>query len=180
MSEEKKINETFVAEKWASDFEEFANRLLCKLDKIDKFVNETMQQLLAKMQAALEMGEIYQQASQRLPEGWTRGLSREQAREVLTQKYNEELLAKLQGHLNKSPEDWEKLRLPCTELIQWSKLPDAEKEKWLELYNKPMSCLNITEGDNYARQTPEHPQENQQSEKSAPQSRSSPEATGQI
>jgi|GEM_PF-6204685 len=162
MSEEKKINETFGAEKWVGDFEEVANRLLRKLDKIDKSVDETMQQLLAKMQAMLEMGEIYRQASQRLPEGWTRGLSREQAREVLTQKYNEELLAKLQGHLNKSTEDWEKLRLPYLELIQWSNLPDAEKEKWLELYNKPTSGINITEGDDYARQTPEHPQEHQQ------------------
>jgi hypothetical protein len=150
------MDDTFSTEKRHREFEEQMNRALeCSRAQFRER-REMSRQMLSKMQAMLEMGEIYRQASQRLPEGWTRGLSREQAREVLTQKYNEELLAKLQGHLNKSAEDWEKLRLPYTELIQWSKLSDAEKEKWLELYNKPIS-RNGAEGDDYARQTPEYP-----------------------
>ena len=119
MSEEKKINETFIGEKWVRDFDEFANRLLRKLDKISRSMDETMQQALAKMQAMQVMGEIHQQVKQRLQEGWIRGLSREQAREVLTQKYNEELLARLQNLLNQTADDWEKLRLPYLELIKW-------------------------------------------------------------
>lgn len=114
-----------------------------------------MQQVVAKMQAMLAMGEIMQQASQRLPEGWTRGLTREQMKEVLAQKYNEELLAKLQDLRSKTAEDWEALRFIYLELIKWSKLPD--RENWLELYNKPMQSTNLIEGEEHASQTEEHP-----------------------
>jgi hypothetical protein len=156
------MDDTFSTEKWRREFEEQMDRDSEHSRAQFREMREMSRQMLSKMQAMLEMGEIYRQASQRLPEGWTRGLSREQAREMLTQKYNEELLGKLRGDLNKSADDWEKLRLPYIELIQWSKLPDAEKEKWLELCNKPMSRIHITEGDDYARQTPEHPQEHRQ------------------
>jgi hypothetical protein len=161
MPEEKKINETFAAEKCIGDFEEFANRLLRKLDKLHQSIDETMPQLLAKMQAVQEMGEIYRQARQSLQEGWTRGLSREQAREVLSEKYNEELLARLRNFLDQTAEGWEKLRLQYLELIKWSNLPDQEQEKWLELYSQPRPRTNLIEGAEYASQTQEHPQESQ-------------------
>ena len=99
--------------------------------------NEFMKAMLAKMQGMQVMREIQQQAYQHLPEGWISGLSWEQAGEVLIQKYTEELLIKLQDLLNKTAEDWEDLQLPYIELIKWSKLPEEEKEKWLEIYSKP-------------------------------------------
>lgn len=185
MLKEKKINITLDAEKCVGDFEAFAGRLLRKLDKIHKSVDETTQQLLAKMQAMQEMGEIYrQQVDKRLKAGeWDkcRGLPREQQREILAQIYSEELVVRMQQDVfNRTAADWEEHRLRRIELIKWSKLPDPDKEKWLEFYNKPRPNINLNEGENHASQTQEHPQTSEQQEKSELQSESRPKAAGQV
>jgi hypothetical protein len=71
------------------------------------------------------------------------------------------LLLKLQELLNKTVEDWEKLRLPYIELIKWSTLSAEEKKKWLEFYNQPNPEINLSEGENHANQTQKHPQTNE-------------------
>lgn len=182
MSEEKKINQTFGAEKLIGEFEEFANRLLRKLDKIHQFIDETMPPLLAKMQAMQEMGEIYRQIDKRLKDGeWDkcRGLPREQQREILSQMYCEELVAKMQQDVfNKPAANWDEHRLRQIELIKWSKLPDPDKEKWLEFYNMPSPNINLNEGENHASQTQEYPQESQQQEAGRSESQTGAEAAG--
>ncbi|MDZ7361630.1 MAG: hypothetical protein ONB46_13035 [candidate division KSB1 bacterium] len=141
-------------------------------------------QILAKMQAMAEMGEIYrQEVNKRLKDGeWDkcRGLPREQQREILSQIYGEELVLRMQQDLfNKPPADWEEHRLRRIELIQWSNLPDSDKEKWLEFYNQPSPNINLSKEENHARQTQEYPQTNEQREKSERQPESHPETTGQ-
>jgi hypothetical protein len=125
-------------------------------------VKEMGLQLVAKAQAVVEMGEIYrQQVQTRLDEGeWDscRGLPREQQREVLAQIYCEELVAKMQQDVfNQTLANWQEHRLRRIELVQWSKLSDSEKKKWLEFYNQPSPNLNLSEGEYHADQTQKHP-----------------------
>jgi len=122
--------------------------------------------MLAKMQAKQELGEIYEQVGKRLNDGeWDkcRGLPREQQRAMLREIYNEELVIRMQQDVlnrNRTEADWEEHRLRRIELIQWSTL--IEKTKWLEFYNQPSPDINLSEGENHARQTQEHPQTNEQ------------------
>jgi hypothetical protein len=133
-----------------------------KLDEQFAMERQFIATMLAKMQAMQEMGEIYRQVDKRLKDGeWDkcRGLSRDQQREVLTQIYNEELVGRMQQDvLNDMSVNWKEHRLRRIELIKWSKLPDSEKEKWLEFYIKPSPNINPNKGGNYAHQTQEHPQ----------------------
>lgn len=151
-------------EKWRRDFEEYVNRSSKEHEERRKASKEINRQLLAKMQAMQEMGEIYLQVDKRLKDGeWDkcRGLPREQQREVPKQIYAEELVVRMQQDvLNKTAANWEEHRYRRIELIKWSKLPASDKEKWLEFYNKP-SPNNLNEGDKYASETQEHPQESQ-------------------
>ncbi len=149
-------------EKWRRDFDEQVKRSLKKHAEQLKATKEITRQLIAKMHAMEEMGEIYrQQVDKRLKDGeWDkcRGLPREQQREILAQIYSEELVARMQQDVfNKTAADWEEHRLRRIELIKWSKLPDSDKEKWLEFYNKPRPNINLNEGENHASQTQEHP-----------------------
>jgi hypothetical protein len=155
----------FSTEKWRRDFEEYVNRSSKEHEERRKATREINRQLIAKMQAMEEMGEIYRQVDKRLKDGeWDkcRGLPREQQREVLKQIYAEELVVRMrQDVFNKTAADWEEHRYRRIELIKWSKLSDQEKEKWLEFYNKPMQPINLTEGEDYAGKTEEHPPESQ-------------------
>jgi hypothetical protein len=117
-------------------------RLIRKLDACHDRILKRMETLLAKLQAMQEMGKIYrQQVDKRLKDGeWDkcRGLPRERQREILSQIYGEELVVRMQQDVfNKAAADWEECRFRRTELIKWSKLPDQEKEGWLEFYNRP-------------------------------------------
>ncbi|MGH7595519.1 MAG: DUF4837 family protein [bacterium] len=85
-----------------------------------------------------------------------------------------------QDVFNKTVADWEEHRFRRIELIKWSKLPDQEKEKWLEFYNKPSPNINLNEGENYASQTQEHPQESQQQEAGRTEPEIGAKATGQV
>ncbi|MGH7450468.1 MAG: hypothetical protein ACRENG_03925 [bacterium] len=174
----------FGTEKWRHDFDEQVNRSLKEHDEQRKATNEITRQLIAKMQAMEEMGEIYRQVDKRLKDGeWDkcRGLLREQQREILAQIYCEELVARMQQDVfNKTAADWEEHRFRRIELIKWSKLPDPDKEKWLEFYNKPSPNINLNEGENYAHQTQEHPQTSEQQETGEPQPGSRAETTGYV
>jgi hypothetical protein len=154
----------YSTEKWRRDFEEHVNRSLKEYAEQFKAIKEVDRQLIAKMQAMEEMGEIYRQVDKRLKDGeWDkcRGLPREQQREMLKQIYAEELVVRMQQDvLNKTAANWDEHRYRRIELIKWSKLPDSDKEKWLEFYNQP-SPNNLNEGDEYASETQEHPQESQ-------------------
>lgn len=86
-------------EKWRRDFDEHVNRSLKKHAEQLKATKEISRQLIAKMQAMEEMGEIYRQVDKRLKDGeWDkcRGLPRELQREMLKQIYAEELVARMQ------------------------------------------------------------------------------------
>jgi hypothetical protein len=144
--------------------EKVHQRLMRKLDGQHDRIMRGMETLLAKMQGMQEMGEIYRQVGKRLKDGeWDkcRGLPREQQREILSQIYGEELVVRMQQDVfNKTTANWDEHRFRRIELIKWSKLPDSDKEKWLEFYNKP-SPNNLNEGDEDASETQEHPQESQ-------------------
>jgi hypothetical protein len=74
----------FSTEKWRRDFEEYVNRSSKEHEERRKATREINRQLIAKMQAMEEMGEIYRQVDKRLKDGeWDkcRGLPREQQRE---------------------------------------------------------------------------------------------------
>lgn len=174
----------YSTEKWRRDFEELMNRSSKKHAEQLKATQELNRQLIAKMQAMQEMGEIYRQVDKRLKDGeWDkcRGLPRERQREILSQIYSEELVVRMQQDVfNKTVADWEEHRFRRIELIKWSKLPDQEKEKWLEFYNKPMQPVNLIEGDDDAGKTQEHPQESQQQETGESQPESRAETAGQV
>ncbi len=123
----------FNTEKWRRDFDEHAKRSLKEHEEQLKATKEISRQILAKIQAMEEMGEIYRQVDKRLKDGeWDRcrGLPREQQKEVVSQIYGEELVAKMQQDvLNKTVVDWEEHRFRRIELIKWSKLSVTEKEK---------------------------------------------------
>ncbi|MCI0697454.1 hypothetical protein L0337_36280 [candidate division KSB1 bacterium] len=159
-------DDSYGTKKWRRDFEEHVNRSLKEHAEQLKAIKEINRQLIAKMQAMQEMGEIYRQVDKRLKDGeWDkcRGLPREQQREILSQIYSEELVVRMQQDVfNKTVADWEEHRFRRIELIKWSKLPDSDKEKWLEFYNKPRSHINLIEGDDNASKTQEHPQTNEQ------------------
>jgi hypothetical protein len=100
---------------------------------------------------------------------------------VLKQIYAEELVVRMQQDVfNKTAADWEEHRFRRIELIKWSKLPDSDKEKWLEFYNKPSPNINLDEGDDNASKTQEHSQESQQQETGESQPESRAEAPGQV
>ncbi len=170
--------------KWRRDFEEHMNRSSKEHAEQLKATREINRQLIAKMQAMEEMGEIYRQVDKRLKDGeWDkcRGLPREQQREILSQIYSEELVARMQQDvLNKTAANWEEHRFRRIELIKWSKLPDQEKEKWLEFYNKPIQPVNLIEGDDHADKTQEHPQESQHQEAGRAEPETGVEATGYV
>jgi len=150
----------FDVDKWRRDFDEYAKRALQKLDELHKSPEKTMRQLLAKAHAMQEMGEIHDLAGQRFEQDWEkhRGLSLEQLREIRSRLYVEELAARMQQDvLQKTIANWEEHRRRRIELIQWSKLSDSEKKKWLEFYNKPSPNINLSEGEYHADQTQECP-----------------------
>jgi len=145
-------------------FDEYAKRSSKEREEHFKAIKEINRKLLAKAHAMQEMKEIHNLVGQRFDLDWEkyRGLSHEQLREIHSQLYLEELAARMQQDvLQKTIANWEEHSLRRIELIQWSKLSDSEKEKWLEFYNKPSPNINLNEGENHAHQTQEHPQTNE-------------------
>jgi len=158
-------DDPYGTKKWRRDFAERVVRFLEDSREQFREIKKLQRQALAKMHAMNEMREIHELAAPRFQQEWEnyRELSREQKKEALTRIYNEELTAKMQYDLlNKMEGDWDEHRMRRIELIQWSKLSDSDKEKWLAFYSKPMQYTNMIEGANYASETPEHSKENQQ------------------
>lgn len=150
-------NDSFSGSQWLRDLDERAKRWDEENRAARQESIEIGKQLVAKMQAMQEMGDLSERVRKRLLDGeWDkcRGLPREQQHQILKQMNDEELVLRMQQDVaNRPAADWEEHRRRRIELIKWSALAEPEKEQWIKFYSQ---AINLNEGENYVEQPQKH------------------------